>query len=102
MMNIKRIIKEELLTEQLVCHLISPTNKNGYITNEEAFKLIDKIERSAEMNKTVLKTQFQIDQFKKTIQQFKNDIKGIDTNNDTIDTYLHKLRTLFNCFSLEK
>ena len=102
-MNIRKIIKEELLTEQLVCHLISPTGKKStYVSNEEALNLIDKIERSAEMNKTALKNQFQRNQFKKTIQQFRDDIKGIDTNNDTIDTYLHKLRTLLNCFSLEK
>jgi len=102
MMNIRKIIKEELLTEQLVCHLISPTGrKNTYISNEEAFNLIDRIVRSANMNKTVLKNERTVQQFNKTIQQFRSDIKGIETNNDTVDTYLHKLRTLLSCFNLE-
>ena len=101
-MDIRRIIKEELLTEQLVCHLISPTNRrNPYISNEEAFDLINKIVRSANMNKTVLRDEKTTQQFNKTIQQFRHDIKGINTNNDTVDTYLHRLRTLLNCFNLE-
>jgi len=98
-MSLKKIIREELLREQLLCHLISPrgTGKGGYISNKDALSLINKMEQSA---KSEIKDQKKLTQFNITIQQFKNDITNVDTNNDSVDTYLHKLRNLFGCYNL--
>jgi hypothetical protein len=96
---LKKIIKEELLKEQILCHLVSPigSGKGGYIPNEEALNLINKIEFGG---KKEIKDPYKLKQFNKTIQQFRKDINGTDTNNDTVDTYLHKLRDLIGCYSL--
>ena len=99
MKTLKKIIKEELLKEQILCHLVSPKGhgEGGYISNEEALNLIDKIEYGG---KKEIKDPSKLQQFNKTIQQFRQDINGTDTNNDTVDTYLHKLRDLVGCYSL--
>ena len=92
--------ENRLLNEQVLCHLVSPLSNRtngygtGYISNEEANALIDKIERSSEME---IKDPNILKRFKETIQEFRREIKDIDTNNDTIDTNLHKLRDLINC-----
>ena len=98
-MNIKRIIKEELLKEQLLCHLVSPigNGKGGYMSNSQALSLIDRIEQGA---KSEIKDKNKMTQFMSTIKQFRHDIKNADTNNDNVDTYLHKLRDLVGCYNL--
>ena len=98
-MNIRRIIKEELLKEQLLCHLVSPrgNGKGGYIPNDQTLSLIDRIEQSGNSE---IKDRHKLTQFKSTIQQFKQSIKTTDTNNDNVDTYLHKLRDLVGCYNL--
>ena len=98
-MNIKKIIKEELLKEQVVCHLISPrgNGNGGYMSNEETLELIKKIWESGRKEIT---DKSKLQTFRKTLQNFKKDIIRVDTNNDTIDTYLHKLRDLVGCYSL--
>jgi len=98
-MNIRRIIKEELLKEQLLCHLVSPngSGKGGYMSNDQALSLINRIEQSA---KSEIKDKNKLTQFKNIIQQFRHDIKNADTNNDNVDTYLHKLRDLVGCYGL--
>ena len=97
--KLRKIIKEELLKEQILCHLISPkgNGEGGYIPNDEALELIDKIESGG---KAEIKDPSKLKQFLKTIQQFRSDVDHIDTNNDTVDTYLHKLRDLVGCYSL--
>lgn len=97
-MNLRRIIKEELLKEQLLCKLISPIGrgKGGYMSNGEALSLINRIESGVGEIKDPKKLMM----FKKTIEQFKQDINNIDTNNDTIDTNLHKLSDLVGCYRL--
>ena len=97
--KLRKLIKEELLKEQILCHLVSPkgNGEGGYIPNEEALNLIDRIEDGG---KKEIKDPSKLKQFIKTIQQFRQDIDGIDTNNDTVNTYLHKLRDLVGCYSL--
>lgn len=98
-MNIRKIIKEELLKEQVLCHLVSPkgSGHGGYMSNDEALSLINRIERSGTSE---IKDKGKLSQFKNTLSQFRNDIKRVDTNNDTVDTYLHKLRDLVGCYNL--
>jgi hypothetical protein len=98
-MNLRRIIKEELLKEQLLCKLISPlgSGKGRYISNDEALNLITRIEYSA---KGEIKDPKKLMMFKKSMEQFKQDINNIDTNNDTVNTNLHKLRDLIGCYGL--
>jgi hypothetical protein len=93
-MNVKRII-----LEQILCHLVSPkgTGEGGYISNKEALNLIRKIEDQSEKE---IKDPKKKEEFNKVIQQFKKDINNIDTNNDTVDTYLHRLRDIIKCYSL--
>lgn len=92
--------ESRLLNEQILCHLVSPMPRNlnvygtGYISNEEANSLINKIEMGAERE---IKDPELLSKFKKSIQQFRSEIKNLDVNNDTIDTNLHKLRDLINC-----
>lgn len=92
--------ESRLLNEQILCHLVSPMPRNlnvygtGYISNEEANSLINKIEMGAERE---IKNPELLSKFKKSIEQFKKEIKNLDVNNDTIDTNLHKLRDLINC-----
>ena len=97
--KLRKIIKEELLKEQILCHLISPkgNGEGGYMSNDEALKLIDRIEVGGRKE---IRDPEKLSQFLKTIQQFRNDIDHVDTNNDTVDTYLHKLRDLVGCYSL--
>jgi len=99
-MNIRRIIKEQLLKEQLLCHLVSPRGhgKGGYMSNGEALALINRIQTSAQGEIHDPKKQ---EMFRQTIAQFKHDITDADTNNDNVDTYLHKLRDIVGCYSLE-
>lgn len=93
-MNVKRII-----LEQILCHIVSPkgTGGGGYISNKEALNLIRKIEDQSEKEIKDPKKRMEFD---KVIQQFKKDINNIDTNNDTVDTYLHRLRDIIKCYSL--
>jgi hypothetical protein len=96
---LKKIIKEELLKEQILCHLISPKGggNGGYMENGEAIELINKIWLSG---KQEIKDSKKLIQFKSTIDNFRKDVNGVDTNNDTVNTYLHKLRNLIGCYSL--
>lgn len=89
-------LNEGLIKEnQVICNLVAPKSKNGdYISNEEALKFIDKIEFQG--NKEI-QDQNILKQFNQTISKFKKDIGYLDVNNDTVDTYIHKLRTLLNC-----
>ena len=93
-MNIKRII-----LEQILCHMVSPkgTGEGGYVSNQEALKLISDIEKQSENE---VKDPKKKEEFKKVIKQFRRDITNVDTNNDTIDTYLHRLRDIIKCYSL--
>jgi len=94
-------LKENLLKEQqIICQMISPKPKSGgnYISNKEALELIDKIQIQGRKE---IHDQKVLAQFVKTLSDFRHDIKGIDTNNDTVDTYIHKLRTLLNCYGME-
>jgi hypothetical protein len=97
-MNIKRIIREELLREQLLCTLVSPKGhgEDGYMSNGEALSLINRIQTSAGEIKDPRKAAM----FKQTLSQFRHDITNADTNNDNVDTYLHKLRDLVGCYGL--
>lgn len=97
-MNIKKIIKEELLREQLLCTLVSPKGHGagGYMSNGEALALINRIQISAGEIKDPKKSAI----FKQTLSQFRHDITNADTNNDNVDTYLHKLRDLVGCYGL--
>ena len=94
-------LNEGLLKEQqITCQMISPSGheRGNYISNEEALSLIDKIQiqgRKEIHNQKVLA------RFIETLSAFRHDIKSIDTNNDTFNTYLHKLRTLLNCYGIE-
>jgi hypothetical protein len=80
--------------------MISPKTKGGgnYMSNEEALEMIDKIQIQGRKEIHDPKV---LTQFIKTVSDFRQDIKGIDTNNDTLNTYLHKLRTLLNCYGME-
>ena len=80
--------------------MISPPGheRGNYISNEEALSLIDKIQIQGRRE---IQDQKVLAQFIKTLSDFRQDIKNIDTNNDTFNTYLHKLRTLLNCYGIE-
>jgi hypothetical protein len=100
-MNLKKIIKKELLKEQQVtCKMVSPKPRGGgnYISNEEALELIDNIQLQGRKE---IRDQKILSQFISTLSEFRNNIKNVDTNNDTVDTYLHKLRTLLKCYGME-
>ena len=99
-MNIKNIIRKELLREQVACREVSPRGKGkgGYISNEELLKFIDKIEIDG--LKDFKNNPKKLEMFKNTLKNFRRDVKVVDTNLDTVDTYLHKLRDLFNCYDL--
>lgn len=90
---------KKLLKEQLVCHLISPrgSGEGGYMSNSEAFNLINKIEQGG---RSEIKDPNKLSSFLNTLKQFRHDIKNADTNLDTVDTYLHKLRDLVGCYNL--
>lgn len=94
-----RGLSENLLKEQIVCHLVSPRGKGkgGYMSNEEALDMIDKIQ--VEGRKEIHDPQLWV-KFVETLSEFRQNIKGVDTNNDTVDTYLHKLRELLKCYNL--
>lgn len=100
MINIKNIIKKELLREQVACREVSPkgNGKGGYISNEELLKFIDKIE--VDGYKDFKNNPKKLQMLKNTLKSFRRDVKNVDTNLDTVDTYLHKLRDLFNCYGL--
>lgn len=94
-------LNENLLKEQqITCQMVAPKPKGGgnYMSNEEALTLIDKIQIQGRKE---IHDQKILAQFIKTLSDFRHDIKGVDTNNDTLDTYLHKLRTLLKCYNLE-
>ena len=96
-----RNLDEGLIKEQqITCQMISPKSKSGgnYISNEESLALIDKIQIQGRKE---IHDQKILAQFIKTLSDFRHDIEGTDTNNDTFDTYLHKLRTLLKCYDLE-
>lgn len=95
-----RGMSEGLLKEQMVCHLVSPrgNGKGGYMSNEEALKMIDKIQ--IEGRKEIHDPQIW-SKFVETLSEFRQSIKNVDTNNDTVDTYLHKLRELLKCYNLD-
>lgn len=111
-MNIKKIIREVIENNPHnnfmtyddyldnsntdLCTLVAPkgTGKGGYISNEEAAKLINQLEFSS--NKYI-KDPKKLKEFRSVIEKFESDIKRTDTNLDTIDTYLHKLRTITGC-----
>jgi len=97
--KLEYVHKDRGLTEQVACHEVAPKGhgEGGYMSNEEALSLIDRI--AGDRNK--IKDPKKLQMFDKTISDFRHDIKIADTNLDTVDTYLHKLRTLFNCFNLE-
>lgn len=79
-----------------LCKLVSPKGrgKGGYISNEDAAKLINQLEFGSSKH---IKDPKKLKEFRKIIEQFESDIKKSDTNLDTIDTYLHKLRSLVGC-----
>lgn len=96
-----RNLGEGLIEEQqLTCKMVSPKSKDGgnYMSNQEALELIDKIQIQGrkEIHDPEILTQFV-----KTLSNFRDDINGVDTNNDTMDTYIHKLRTLLKCYDME-
>lgn len=111
-MNIKKIIREvidnnpyydfmdyddDITSENLdLCKLVSPrgSSAGGYMSNEEAINLINRIKLSGDKHLTGSK---KIIEFNKVIEDFKKQIIQVDTNLDTIDTYLHKLRDIVNC-----
>jgi hypothetical protein len=95
-----RDLSENLLKEQMVCHLISPRGKGkgGYMSNEEALNMINKMQ--IEGRKEIHDPQIWA-KFVETLSEFKQNIKNVDTNNDTVDTYLHKLRELLKCYNLD-
>lgn len=94
-------LNEGLIKEQqITCKMISPKSKSGknYIDNKEALTLIDEIQVQG---REEIRDPKVLERFIKTLSDFRHDIKGVDTNNDTIDTYLHKLRTLLKCYNIE-
>lgn len=96
-----RNLDEGLIKEQqITCQMISPKSKGGgyYLSNEETMALIDKIQTQGRKE---IHDQKILAQFIKTLSDFRHDIEGTDTNNDTFNTYLHKLRTLLKCYDLE-
>jgi hypothetical protein len=96
-----RNLEEGLIKEQqITCKMVSPKSKDGgnYMSNQEALELIDKIQLQG--RKEIHDPKI-LAQFVKTLSDFRRDIKGVDTNNDTMDTYIHKLRTLLNCYGME-
>jgi len=97
-MNIKKIIREVIEDNSKIdlCKLVSPkgTGKGGYMSNEEAAKLINHLEFNSDKH---FKDPKKLEEFKSVIEKFESDIKRTDTNLDTIDTYLHKLRTIAGC-----
>ena len=84
-----------LKEQQITCKLVSPKpSKGNYISNQEALELFENIQSQGQseiVDPKVLK------KFNSTIEQFKQDINRLEINNDTVDTYLHKLRTLLGC-----
>jgi hypothetical protein len=90
------VVKEQ----QVICKMISPKGheRGNYMSNQEALELINKIQVSG--RKKIQDPKI-LAQFVKTLSDFRNNIKNVDTNNDTIDTYIHKLRTLLNCYGME-
>lgn len=91
---------KNILSEQILCHLISPKGKGkgGYMENEEALVLIEKIKNEGDSE---IKDPKKLEEFNNTIEKFKSDIIRVDTNLDTIDTYLHRLRDIVGCFNLD-
>lgn len=95
-----RDLNENLLKEQMACHLISPRGKGkgGYMSNQEALDMINKIQIQGRKEIHDPET---LSKFVETVSDFRQSIKNIDTNNDTIDTYLHKLRELLKCYDID-
>jgi len=96
-----RDLNESLINEQqITCQMTSPKPKGGgnYISNEEALDMIDKIQVQGRKE---IHDQEILAKFIETLSEFRQNIKSIDTNNDTIDTYLHKLRELLKCYNIE-
>lgn len=94
-----RDLSEGILKEQLACKLISPVGHGlgGYVDNDEALKMVDKIQIQGRKEIHDPET---LSKFIETISEFREAIKKIDTNNDTVDTYLHKLRELLKCYDI--
>ena len=95
-----RDLKENLLKEQqIACQMISPKPKNGgyYFSNKEA---LDLIRQMKVQGKQEIKNTKTLKQFINTLSEFKKSIKELNVNNDTIDSYLHKLRTLLKCYNI--
>jgi hypothetical protein len=96
-----RNLGEGLIKEQQVtCQMISPKPKGGgnYMSNQEALELMNTIQ--VQGRKEIHDPKI-LAQFVKTLSDFRQNIKDVDTNNDTLNTYLHKLRTLLNCYGME-
>ena len=91
---------KNILSEQILCHLIAPKGKGkgGYMDNKEALVLIEKIKNEGDSE---IKDPKKLEEFNDTIEKFKDNIIKVDTNLDTIDTYLHKLRDIVGCFNLD-
>jgi hypothetical protein len=89
-------LNEGLLKEnQIICKLVSPKPRKGnYISNQEALELFENIQSQGQSEIADPKV---LEKFNSTIEQFKQDINRLEINNDTVDTYLHKLRTLLGC-----
>lgn len=95
-----RDLKENLLKEQqIACQMISPKPKNGgyYVSNKQA---LDLIRQMKVQGKQEIKNTKTLKQFINTLSEFKKSIKELNVNNDTIDSYLHKLRTLLKCYNI--
>jgi len=68
-----------------------------YMSNEEALDMINKIQ--VQGRKEIHDPKI-LAQFVETLSQFRESIKNTDTNNDNVDTYLHKLRELLKCYDI--
>ncbi len=88
----------DLNEQHITCKMISPKPKQGaYFSNEEALNLINQMETQG---KEEIKNSETLEQFINTLSEFRESIKKLDVNNDTIDSYLHKLRTLLKCYNI--
>lgn len=87
-----------LSEQQITCKMVSPKPNQGmYFSNEEALNLINQMETQG---KQEIKNSKTLEQFINTLSEFRESIKKLDVNNDTIDSYLHKLRTLLKCYNI--
>lgn len=96
-----RNIGEGLIKEQqITCKMISPkgNTRGNYISNDQALELIDKIQVQG---REEIHDVDMLQKFIETLSDFRHDLKHSDTNNDTTNTYIHKLRTLLKCYDME-